>query len=425
MPLPLLTVLRTNPGAWLAAPLIIICVLLTAGYVPSTSDPYSMAQTSAGLIALVFAAPVSAAAAAWEGGRLRRADLWAGPIVRRRPAIVFAGILPAVVAGSVAVIAAAELHVLAGGLLLPDGRLIALAVLVVTAHSAAGFAAGLVLPTAVALPAALIASFAWMALPAAVEPLWLRHLNGALATCCQLSEDLSAAAAVGAALVAGGIITAALVITAAARPQAAHWFAAGAVLVVVATCGAGLVSSLGPDPSTKRDVSLLTCADRIPDVRVCVWPEHQGRLAEIADLAAAAVAAWRSAGVPVSPTFSEASVPSGRSGFGFTVASSHADILTSMAYAQLPAWPDCAESEPYFAVGVLDDLEAWYSLLGGLDEKEINHRFATPDAPGDQPADQVARALQKLPADVAADWTRQNLAAAAGCAEAPTSVPLP
>lgn len=412
---------ETRPPS--SAPLILLAGLYSLAALPATSDPYAIALSAAGTIALAFVAPICAALGAWEGARFRRAAWWGMPHVRSRAAIAAWSAAPVIVAGSIAVTVASMLQLTKSGLFVPDVRLLALTVAVISAHTLLGFAAGLWVPVVIAAPAALILSFLWMAFPGAMEPLWLRHLNGSLSTCCQLAQDLAPAAVLAALLVAAGMVAAALLLIA----QQAWSRVRGALsivpLVIALAAGSVIASPLGPDPVVARHASALVCAKDPSGIEVCVWPEHVGRLDEVLGIAARAVAAWDAAGIPAPRRFTEVE-PANRVDpvFGFRLESTGADIVGALAYSLVPPTPSCADTGPYPSASVLDDLEAWFAAVAGMSEPELVRRFDVPAAPGDLRPLAVVRMLRSRPLAVQREWVIRNLEAARDCHGAPADV---
>jgi hypothetical protein len=279
---------------------------------------------------------------------------------------------------------------------------------VIVAHSLVGFVVGLWLPVVAAAPLALMASWLWMALPRAVEPLWLRHLNGDFSSCCILQADLSRDAVIAALIVALGFVGAAVMVLT-SRSRASSFGVAAVLPIVGLTVGSSLVSDLGPDPATPRDPALLVCSSGPPPL-ACVWPEHTERLTEVADLVSAADAAWRAAGVPGRNRYSEAD-----GSLGFSNESTKADIIAGIAYGRLPPWPDCAATEPYLAGVVADYVHAWLAATAGMADGELRTRFDFSALPGYPSVLDLVTELREEPSDVQRRWYETNIAALETC----------
>jgi len=422
--MPVRSVLRVNTGSWLGLPVILLTALYSLTIRPATTDPYAIALAAAGTITVAFVAPICAALGAWEGARFRRAAWWGLPHVRSRAVVAVWSAVPIIVAGSIAVTTASIVQLASAGLVVPDVRLLALSVVVISAHTLLGFAAGLWVPVVIAAPAALILSFLWMAFPAAMEPLWLRHLTGSLSTCCLVQQDLASVAVVAAALVAVGMVAAALALIAQERWSRVRGALSIVPLVTAFAAGSVIASPLGPDPVIARDASALICARDPTGLEVCIWPEHAGRLDEVRDIAARAIAAWDVAGIPAPRRFSEME-PANRvdPSFGISLKSTESDIIGALAYSLLPPWPSCADAGPYPSASVLDDLQAWFATVAGMSEPELARRFDVSAAPGDQTPLAVVRALRSRPPVVQREWVLRNLEAVRDCDGRPVNVP--
>ena len=59
--MPVRSVLRVNVGSLLALPMILLAMLYSLKYGPSTSDPYAVALSAAGTVTIAFVAPICAA----------------------------------------------------------------------------------------------------------------------------------------------------------------------------------------------------------------------------------------------------------------------------------------------------------------------------------------------------------------------------
>ncbi|MBA2555738.1 MAG: hypothetical protein H0V12_00065 [Chloroflexi bacterium] len=419
------TLLRTNAGAWLAVPMVLLAVLTSATFRPASSDGYGIALIAAGTSALAFVAPLCAAAGAWEGGRLRRAEWWAGPHARSRVTIAAWAVGPAIVAGSLAVGAAVVAKMIGAGVWAVDVRLLALSVLVLTAHALAGFSLGLWVPLTIAAPTALISSYLWLAFPRALNPLWVRHLNGSLDSCCQLHQDLAPAAFWAAAAMALGMIAAA-----AWALMRAHWSrralaGTAAPVVLGVTLGSVLVAGMGSDPVVARDPSLLVCS-RGTAPTVCVWPEHRGRLDEVVLIARRASEGWRGVGLAVPGTFSEidpVAAPPGVGSFGFSLEADADDIRNALSYAMLPPFPACTETEPFRGNEARDYVLAWFDATGGMSDEGLTERFADSSRPGAPPTLDTVRDVRAQPPTTQREWVERNVAALGVCDLEPQLLP--
>lgn len=369
------TAVRVMPALWLAIPISIF-----AGYYATllySSDGYAVGATAAGTGTLPFVGAFCAAVAAWEGSRLRRARLWTAPSVRSRATITFWSLLPVVLVGLFAVLVAIAVQLVRSAAGLPDLRLIAMTALDLVAFSVAGFAAGLLLPFAVAGPLAIVASFIWFGFVPAIQPVWLRHLTGMFRDCCGLQQDLAPRAVIASSIVDLGIIGAAALLVAGPALLARRIGGALATLAVTGVAGVLLVGGMTYAPVVPRAAALLECRTD-GDVTVCTWPEHRARAAEMAGIVARVRAGWQQAGIDAPSVFTEADpavAPAGALVIGFVGSSyNEDDIIRVLGRGMLPAWPDC----PGGAAGgiAFDYLEAWYAATGGMTPDALREGYA-------------------------------------------------
>jgi hypothetical protein len=194
-----------------------------------------------------------------------------------------------------------------------------------------------------------------------------------------------------------------------------------ALLPAIIGAGAGVqfVRGFGPDPTIARDPALLICSTGQP--RVCVWPEHQPRLEEVAAIAASAGAAWEQASIAVPDTFREGQQesPTDRS-FGFSMQADRYTILNALAYSLLPPWPECARSgtSAYLGAPAEGYVLAWLDATAGMPPEQLAGRFS-PDQL------QVVATVRALPLERQQAWLERNLVALEQCNIPPQLEPAP
>jgi hypothetical protein len=178
-----------------------------------------------------------------------------------------------------------------------------------------------------------------------------------------------------------------------------------------------LAVPLGADPNVARDPAALVCTTTRTDVRVCVWPEHRGRLADVAEISADAIANWRNAGIDVPSIVTEGILgPAGSVRIGFTLASRSSDILADLAYGMLPAWPACADTERYPAGFAQPYLEAWFAATAGMSSEDLASRWGEdPGADGIAPVLDLVTRVRAARPSVQRDWVERNRAAMTAC----------
>ena len=128
------------------------------------------------------------------------------------------------------------------------------------------------LPSAIAVPLAVIATWLAIVYPSSLGSGWTRHMTGTLAGCCVANEAISLRAVVATLLVACAIalLAVALSTTHAVLAVALAIFPIIALFLI----GIRLVEPLGWRSVSPRDHEELVCKTE-GDLTVCVWPEHQ------------------------------------------------------------------------------------------------------------------------------------------------------
>lgn len=415
--MPLRSLLRLSPIVWLSPFLLLLASVYPRVLSAVTSDPYPLAYAAVGAFSVVFVAPVCAACAAWEGGRLRRAEWFDRPHSRSPLVVALSLTYPIMILGVMILTVATMVTLLGTGLfVLPALHILLPKLAIIFVHVLLGFAVGVRLPTVIAVPGVLLIDYVWMTVPDALHPLWLRHLTGAWGSCCMVGSELAPQAILGTLIVVLGMAGTAILLLQQDRRLRQVWLA-GVPLVLALVVGSVVVRDLGADPVVPRSPQLLVCSATEP--RVCVWPEHRTRLDEVSALAVAASTRWRDAGVAVPSEFSEwHSLGILERGFGFSMASSMADLRVSLANSVLPSWPDCVLSGPYLAGPAEIDVLAWLVATSGASAEELNLRF------GPETAQNIA-VLQGLPLDEQQAWYQANVAAMSVCDQPPHPIPYP
>ncbi|MFX4292524.1 DUF7224 domain-containing protein [Streptomyces bohaiensis] len=303
--------LRANAAFAAAGPLLVVVLLYVfAEEVGGGPDGYWVAGTAKAVSALMFIAPVVAACAAWEAGRLRRARVAAGAPVRGGFRIAMASLSPVLALGLLALLVAlVGVRVgMAAAPGWPEPTILAAAVVTLCGWLAVGYALGVWLPPAASVPLALVGGYLWQVYPPALEPLWLRHLTQPARGCCTSADTVATGGLSGPALAAvalAGTAVAAAALSHRTPRRGAPGGARSALVVAVALLVASAtgvaavraVSGLGPDAVAARSADELVCADAGAATRVCVWPEHERRLDETVEVVRTAVAGLAPVGI--------------------------------------------------------------------------------------------------------------------------------
>ncbi|WP_103500329.1 hypothetical protein [Streptomyces sp. SM14] len=400
--------LRANAAVAATVPLLgLVLLYVLAEEAGGGPDGYWTAATAKAASALMFIAPVVAACAAWEAGRLRRAGVGGGAPVRGGVRIAAASLTPVLLLGLLALAVAlagvrAQMGAAPGW---PDPPILGAAVATLGGYLLVGYALGLWLPPAASLPVALVGGYLWQVYPPALEPLWLRHLTQPARGCCVSVDTVATGGVAGPVLTAVALAAVALAATTVSRhaPRRGSPAPAGLALVVVpallvaAAAGAGAVravSDLGPDAVVARPPAEMVCTDAAA-VRVCVWPEHEARLEETAQVVREAVTGLTLVGVTPPDLVTEHLGPSGepasdtwwtvtvRGSAGFTTDDIRAGLAADLAMSLLdrhesPRAADCpadavkAADEGFEAA---DQLLAWLAVRAGMDPGQAHARF--------------------------------------------------
>lgn len=295
--------IRTSLAYWLS-PLFLAIPFLGLQGPPYTSDPYALALTASATVPVIVLAPLAAMCAAWEGDRLRRARWLDQPRRRGLPRVALAAAAPTVAVATTALF----IGVMAlTAPLLPTPRVVAQTVLVLWAWILLGFGVGLHVRAVIAMPALVLGGYVWFTLPIALEPLWMRHLGGALFSCCHVDRELDPRATAAVLVVAAGVaVVGALAVALADRAAPTHHLLVGVpVLAASLVVGSLLVDHLGADPDRPRPVA-DDCTESRP--AFCLYPEHADLREDLVALAPR-VATWQDLGIEVPPTYEEGGGP--------------------------------------------------------------------------------------------------------------------
>ena len=408
------TSLRVMPAFWFALPI----VLLAGGYVTALypSDHYGLGATAMGTGALPFVAGFVAATAAWEGARLRR-SVWWSPAVRSRLEIAAWAVLPSVVIGVVAMLAAIAVLLVRSGATMPDLTLIAVGTLDLVAWAAVGFAAGILLPVPVAVPVGILLPFVWLAFVPAMDPVWLRHITGMFRDCCGLNEAMAPAAVWASVLADLGFIAAAAVLVA-GRLASLRAGASALALALPLAAGVALVAGMTYAPVVPRDPALLDCRES-SGLTLCVWPEHAPEADVLLSTAVAVRGRWAAAGIQSPAVITEAhrsTAPAGSLPVLFSGAAPD-DVITVLAGGLVPAVPDC-EMGSTGGIAV-PWLGAWYAAAGGMSSGRLEEGFGSTWNMGGTTLDPLPTvdALWKVSVEARRAWAAHAAWMVGTCAE--------
>lgn len=356
-------------STWFRSPAIIaapIGALLAIVYLQDATDPYgySAAAIAQGGIALTVIAPFCALFGVLEGARYKAAANLISTSNRRLATIIVRLVLPVTAAGIL--LLAFSQFVVASTVVIPqtvtEGLVVVSQVIVVVAFTLFGFALGSNLPKAFAIPASVVVPWMWLVYPSATEPLWMRHLNGNLSGCCDISVAPATDVAIAGALVAIAIAIVSLMAVPRIRGKARSGLAALAGLLLVAIA-VNMAQGLGHSPGTARDTGQLVCIER-----VCVWPENRKQLSSVIRQQAKIRRELDGFGMSPPELVTEDSSAGRRAWiFGTTPDAGKGDIGVALVAGLLPATPKCAETRPYDTNDTRPLIERWIFESAGVD----------------------------------------------------------
>lgn len=237
---------------------------------------------SLGASGILMMAPVIAAAAAWQAGRLRRAGWTVRPHQRSLNRVILDSLWPLVLAGWLSLATCIAASMVAHGYVgLPNLLVVIPAITMVIAAAVSGFALGWVVREIIAVPVLLAGWFYILAFPPALDPVWLRHLF-VLNDCCGSSMSPNPVVTLAIVLTSASIILLSVIaLRTVVRTSSGRSFRTGSVLLGVGAMasllsGVMLVSDLGPNPTVARTGTLLCAAGIEPKIQqeYCVWPEN-------------------------------------------------------------------------------------------------------------------------------------------------------
>ncbi|GGN52381.1 hypothetical protein GCM10012285_43450 [Streptomyces kronopolitis] len=416
------TVLRSSSASWLA-PLLaaFVALLLSDDLTAGVTHGYWPSALGAATFALPFVAPACATAGAWEGTRLTRGNVTHWAPTRSGLGIALPLLAPVLVLGIVGMAVAAAVTISTGrpDVGTPPVGMVLIWLVILTAHAMAGFLLGTRLPLVVATPLALILSFVLTAYPAALEPLWLRHMvTGGMGSCCSLDQTPSWRAAASAVVLALGVIGAAVLALTVLRRRARTLLIGGALVAGLAG-SAWLAHGLPADPVTARPADQLECAGDEP--RVCLWPELAGHAAMVRENASDARHRLQRAGVTVPGELTMNEHPGkGALFIGAWPDPTPSEVRAGVGTALLPSGPPaCAQSGSSFpGADAYGPTAAWLSLTAGAEQEVVAGHYGEKDGA-------TAARVMRASHDAQLAWYHRNGLALRDCTTQPAPPPAP
>lgn len=246
-------------------------------------------ETGNTMIAII--GPIVAGKAAWDISALRKGQVFQYPNVRSHWQIFGRALMPIMAWGMtcMAVIQVVCARYARDSFRIADAVVLLTAALMVVGLALFGAMCGMVLQRLWATAATIVIVFFGLLFPSAVQPMWLRHLNGYEDAMGIPNTMLSIRAVCAPVLVYIALIICCITVLGMTAQRSAHAmnysirrlvvaFAASVALVVIAVL---LALPFGSAPVVARDTSTI-CAQS-GSTKVCVWPEHEEYLPQLVD----------------------------------------------------------------------------------------------------------------------------------------------
>ncbi|MFC0865395.1 hypothetical protein ACFHYQ_24175 [Sphaerimonospora cavernae] len=411
--------LRSSTGLY-ALPLAIVLAVMQARRELGSMDlSWPGASAMAGS-AVVVIAPIFAAVAAWEAGRLKRGRVENWTSTRPWYIVALDAVTLPLLFAACALMSALlsllpEMASVPGA---PDWRFIGVAALVCIGFISLGFGAGRLLKPVYAVPACLVGTYLWLAYPISMQPLWLRHLTGNYdMACCRYDQVPDARALVAGMLVAIAVVVMGIGLSVAQRHLAVKRVLAGLFSLSLVSCGVLLVHDMSWEAATARSAQELICTSGTGQakLRVCVWPEHADDARVIAKAASPAVNRLVGAGLQRPKTVTEG--PPAENEWSFYYPGDPASVPWAIALGLVPQdVPKCQDQGGEWLTGdMVLVLAAWLSVKAGSPDDLVEKRV------GPEAMAQVQQVTQR-PTSSQLKWFRDNMKILGACDVKPVTV---
>ncbi|GAC81541.1 hypothetical protein GM1_037_00120 [Gordonia malaquae NBRC 108250] len=309
---------------------------------------------------------------------------------------------PATILVSIIAYGAGAFH---SGSLLPPWEVAVGVISTVGCFALIGGAFGCLARRAISVPLMLVVGYLWMVMPGAVQPYWIRNLNGSWIGCCGIESELSATVFWAGTIQNLAIALAALVlITTVGNQRRAIWISIAIIIPLAAAfIGAASTSDVGPTADVERSTPLVCSSS--DEVTYCTWPEISDDDGNVAAIIASVRTDWKRAGFDSPGTYRAITTSPSEVVFMIIPDAPDIDIRQSLTNAVVNHLPVCAENPSGYAPA-LDPIELWLLRRSGVN--------ANTDVPG--VTELVQRIEQKSPAKQAA-WLDRTLNAIANCGD--------
>ena len=356
----------------------VISVFITIFYQRSGStlqflDAYWMDIAFQACTAMIFIGPLIAAGAAWSYSSYFRSHVWEAARVRSDLFLSVRVGVPFVVVGLVS-------SGVSWGILIPYARYVPqgttwflplINIFMICAAVCFGMFVGRYIQKYIAAPICIVVSYAWLVLPQAYQPLWLRLPNGIYGG-GGYGPSLAFQGKVGASamLVSGGTVLASLIFLSFRN----LWW--GKIIsclsfAICLTVAFVLVYGLGADPVVSRKTN-MTCASSDGET-VCVWPEDRGQLQTVLSIILRYKENMNKIGISIPAVASE---DDNHSSFTFDADGEISDeiIFPTLIQGMTATSPTCVNPTSA-AITAQGQLELYFAYVSGLSMPFAENRF--------------------------------------------------
>lgn len=215
--------------------------------------------------------PLLAGYLTWEIGKLRKSNALRGDALKNHWQIVLRASGPTILV-SFALFALVQVWYVSRISTTPRALLaIMMPYLVLLSVFAFWSAVAVRVPSALAVPLAVIVTWLAIAYPPSIGLVWPRHMTGTFAGCCSAYEALSIRA-IGATLLLA--VASVIIAVALSSKRPALWVLTVLPVAGLLAVGIRMVERLGWDSVVPRPSSELVC-EQHGTTQVCLWPEHE------------------------------------------------------------------------------------------------------------------------------------------------------
>ncbi|NYT94260.1 hypothetical protein [Salinispora sp. H7-4] len=410
---------RARAEIYVTGPMLALVLLQGTAVADTVTSGYWMGAVAKANLMLFILVPLCAVCAAWEGARHRGGGVNELGIARPVWVVAAVAVAPTLVMGVLGV-AAAVVSTAPAAVGAPGGPplgLIGAYLVVMAGHTIVGYGLGRWLPPALALPASLGGSYVWLAYPAAVEPFWIRHLNGlSFESCCSIAYQPDGRAVLATVLFAVGIGVGTLIALGGSRLSRIGGAVSGTALLLVAVT---VALPLGPAVGGPRD-GAPRCAGQRPTL--CLWPEQEQARDVIHPVLASAYSRLGEVGLMLPETVTSdvraADTKQGNAAeavfIGPPARPDPQVVVWSLANSFVPdTLPPCAAHGRWPGVDNRAALAVWVALAAGVPASTLDST-APPEL-----IDLVVRVRQQLDNEQQLAWYRANLVPMGDCTTQP------